>query len=320
MSHIYLPTGGSHDWQWLLASPGRHWKHGASAMALADAWEYAKPWPAPVAAALNNDPELRDLELLVALPEHEVPLPGGVRPSQTDLFVVARASSGLVTIAVEGKAAEPFGDHTVSEWRAHDSAGRRTRLAHLLEVLQLNDDERLAAIRYQLLHRTASAIIEAGRYGARHAVMLVHSFSPTHAWLDDYRAFARLFDVEADAGTVVRAGELDGVMLHLAWVSDEPRPLDPDPSSLGPRFDRAVALARQLHAPQMRKDTAIPYVSHLLGVTSLVLDDGGTEDEAIAALLHDAVEDQGGPQTLRRINSNSAIVWQRSSLHAPTPT
>jgi (p)ppGpp synthase/HD superfamily hydrolase len=72
---------------------------------------------------------------------------------------------------------------------------------------------------------------------------------------------------------------------------------------LGPRFDRAFALARDLHATQRRKDTEIPYVSHLMGVASLVLDDGGDEDEAIAALLHDAVEDQGGPKTLGVIRS-----------------
>lgn len=67
------------------------------------------------------------------------------------------------------------------------------------------------------------------------------------------------------------------------------------------RFDRALALARQLHAGQMRKGTDIPYISHLLAVTSLVLEDGGGEDEAIAALLHDAVEDQGGLDTLAEI-------------------
>lgn len=73
------------------------------------------------------------------------------------------------------------------------------------------------------------------------------------------------------------------------------------PPPLGPRLDAAFTLARDLHATQRRKDTAIPYVAHLLGVASLVLDDGGDEDEAIAALLHDAVEDQGGAPTLARI-------------------
>ena len=52
-------------------------------------------------------------------------------------------------------------------------------------------------------------------------------------------------------------------------------------------------LAHQLHADQTRKGTTIPYIGHLLAVTSIVIENGGTEDEAIAALLHDAVEDAG---------------------------
>ena len=62
---------------------------------------------------------------------------------------------------------------------------------------------------------------------------------------------------------------------------------------LGDRFAEAVRYASELHRDQGRKSTNIPYVAHLLGVASLVLDQGGDEDEAIAALLHDALEDQG---------------------------
>ena len=70
---------------------------------------------------------------------------------------------------------------------------------------------------------------------------------------------------------------------------------------LGARFEDALAYASRLHADQVRKQTDIPYVSHLLAVCALVLEDGGDEDEAIAALLHDAVEDQGGALTLAEI-------------------
>jgi (p)ppGpp synthase/HD superfamily hydrolase len=66
---------------------------------------------------------------------------------------------------------------------------------------------------------------------------------------------------------------------------------------LSARFDVALAFAARLHAGQLRKGTEIPYVSHLLAVSSLVLEYGGTEDEAIAGLLHDAIEDQGGNST-----------------------
>ncbi|HKA86385.1 MAG TPA: HD domain-containing protein [Haliangiales bacterium] len=72
---------------------------------------------------------------------------------------------------------------------------------------------------------------------------------------------------------------------------------------LGERFDRAMALAMELHRRHWRKGTTIPYLAHLLGVASLVLEHGGGEDEAAAALLHDAVEDQGGAPTLARIRA-----------------
>ena len=60
------------------------------------------------------------------------------------------------------------------------------------------------------------------------------------------------------------------------------------------RFERALVFAAQLHRDQRRKGSGVPYVSHLLAVCELTLEYGGDEDEAIAALLHDAIEDQGG--------------------------
>jgi (p)ppGpp synthase/HD superfamily hydrolase len=71
--------------------------------------------------------------------------------------------------------------------------------------------------------------------------------------------------------------------------------------NLTPRYEAALVLATQLHANQTRKGSEVPYISHLLGVSSLVLENGGTEDQAIAGLLHDAVEDQGGLPTLELI-------------------
>jgi GTP pyrophosphokinase len=78
------------------------------------------------------------------------------------------------------------------------------------------------------------------------------------------------------------------------------------------RFDEALLLASRLHAGQRRKGTPVPYIAHLLAVTSLVIEDGGDEDQAIAALLHDAVEDQGGAATraeiLRRFGQRVVMI------------
>jgi GTP pyrophosphokinase len=76
----------------------------------------------------------------------------------------------------------------------------------------------------------------------------------------------------------------------------------PDPV-LGTRFVEALRLAVDLHSQQARKGSNVPYMGHLLGVCGLVIDSGGSEDEAIAAVLHDAVEDQGGAATLELIRT-----------------
>lgn len=72
-------------------------------------------------------------------------------------------------------------------------------------------------------------------------------------------------------------------------------------SHLGPRFTAALAFASEIHGAQRRKGTTIPYIAHLLAVAAIVIEAGGDEDAAIAALLHDAVEDQGGKPMSDRI-------------------
>jgi (p)ppGpp synthase/HD superfamily hydrolase len=73
--------------------------------------------------------------------------------------------------------------------------------------------------------------------------------------------------------------------------------------TLTSRFDAAFAYAHEAHATQTRRGSGVPYIGHLMGVASIVIDDGGSEDEAIAALFHDAAEDQGGRQRLEDIRA-----------------
>ena len=80
------------------------------------------------------------------------------------------------------------------------------------------------------------------------------------------------------------------------------------------RFDQALAMAIDKHRSQFRKGSDIPYISHLMTVSGLVLENGGDEDQAIAGLLHDAVEDAGGLETLEEIRVQfgdrvANIVW-----------
>ncbi len=91
------------------------------------------------------------------------------------------------------------------------------------------------------------------------------------------------------------------------------------------RFEDALAYAARIHNGQTRKSSELPYVSHLLAVCALVLEDGGEEDEAIAALLHDAGEDAGGHGRIEEIRSRygdrvARIVEECSdTLETPKP-
>jgi len=224
VTRVRIPPRRPEDWRTLLADPSTQWRVGYSAYELAHAWQAADAFPPPVSAALATAP-FGALELIFALPEHKVRMPGRGGDSATDLFVLARGTDGdLVTLAVEGKVGESF-DKPVGEWLADprgDRANRQDRLAGLaellgLEVVRLNDTS------YQLLHRTAAALLEADRLNGAHAVLLVHSFSAKRAHLDEYRAFAHLLGASGEPDTVEPAGVRHGVELHVCWVADRAR-------------------------------------------------------------------------------------------------
>jgi hypothetical protein len=218
-------TSGPDNWKDLLADPVKHWQPGYSARTLAYCWEAADGFPPEVAQALSqsDSPLLADLTPVLAVPEFKVPLPGGVRASQNDIFVLARSASGPVSIMVEGKVSESFGP-TLHEWIDQASLGKKKRLRFLMWSLGLGSQPQ-GAIRYQLLHRAASAIITGEQYRAAAAVLVVHSFSEAHrkepAGWPDYQAFAGLFGVGAVQGMVQPLGRRSRIPLFGAWVDGD---------------------------------------------------------------------------------------------------
>lgn len=222
---ILVPATGTEDWRRLLMDPKKHWKQGYSAKALADSWQSAPAMPASIRVLFDTSGYFPEFEPLLAAPEHQVPLPGGNQPSRNDVWVLARWQAGLISIAVEGKVAENFGP-TLAEWNGEASSGKQVRQAFLLQKLGLQVPP-AATIRYQLLHRPASALIEAERYHARRAVMLVHSFSPSNDGFSDYAAFLELFGATAIRESLVPARpRADGIELFFGWVNDKV-PQDP---------------------------------------------------------------------------------------------
>ena len=217
-------TTGPEDWQVGLEKPA-HWRTGRSAKALAYSWEQARGFPPEVLVAPNSSgfPTFKDIHFVRGDVEFETALPGSRRGSQSDILVQAISDSSVITMAIEGKVEEGF-DKSIGNWRldATHRSGKPDRLNFLKKRLGLPGQD-LRHIRYQLLHRTASALIEAERFGASAAVMLVHSFSQCDKHLEDYLAFVDLFETTGNVDTVSHAGNRNGIDLYLAWVRGEER-------------------------------------------------------------------------------------------------
>lgn len=180
MHRLFVPSWGPSDWRRLLANPGSQWVRRKSAYELAVAWEAARGTarglPDRVAAILDTHDTTKCARLILGLPELQVSLPGGGHASQTDLWALLRADTRLVSMAVESKSGEPF-DRPVSAWLsdAKEGSGKPARLEALRAILAVGSLE-LGHIRYQLLHRCASAILLAREYSACAAVLLIQAF------------------------------------------------------------------------------------------------------------------------------------------------
>lgn len=216
VAKILIPASSPEDWKQFLAEPEKQWKSGYSARSLAYCWQEADGIPPEIISVLEMIPSLKDLKAIFAIPEHKVPLPGGARASQNDVWVLAESISGLVSIAVEGKVSEPFGP-TVGEWLKNMTTGKEHRLRFLCGELGLEYPPPMN-VRYQLLHRTVSAIVEAKRFRSNQAVMVVHTFSRTNEWLEDYQYFLSLFGLEAGVDQAVSTRIGNEIDLSLAWV------------------------------------------------------------------------------------------------------
>lgn len=217
MNHTYIPTQNLEDWQVGLSDSDKHWKDDFSAKLTAQSWHKADGFPIPIQSVFSAAGEpFTSLKPLIVLPEHKVALPPqGARPSQNDVWVLASHRFGLASIAVEGKKDESFGP-TLGEWKS-ESGGKTERLRFLTQLLHLEEnlgDE----IRYQFLHRAASALLEAQRFHANMALCLIQSFGTTPSSWDDYGNFARLFGHNPQRNEIVLLNDFDSIPLYLAWI------------------------------------------------------------------------------------------------------
>ena len=218
---IVVPTKGVESWKELLADPEKHWKAGYSAQNAAYSWENANGVPDEIIRVLkqSGSEAFQSASLALAIPEYAVDLAGGSHPSQNDVFAILSGPNGLITMMVEAKGTEDF-DITVGEWKTRTSdAGATERMADISSHIGLEDDIP-GSIRYQLLHRTASSVIEAKRFHASFAVMVVQSFEPDDSrnHFGDFLDFVALYGREAHKDSLIELTTVQGVRLFAAWV------------------------------------------------------------------------------------------------------
>jgi hypothetical protein len=226
MKRILIPTTGGSDWQSLLAKPVLHWRKGFSAMTAAASWEAAAgELPPEISALLDSSGAdvLQNLELLVAIPEWETELEGGVTTSKTDVLALCRNEIGLCVVAVEAKVNEDFGP-LVEAKRNEASTGQSDRLDSLQKLLGMASLS--GSIRYQLLHRTASALLTAKLFHADTAVMLIQSFGNKANLRTDFDNFGQSLNAQRIGTNIYSITAKESPKLFLAWCQGDPKFLE----------------------------------------------------------------------------------------------
>jgi hypothetical protein len=227
MNLLCTETRGICSWRERLVKPDSQWRRGYSAFETAVAWEGASSNPAglpePIGALFRNS-VFGEGALLLAIAEHKVPLPGGQADSQCDVWALLDTTAGLLSLSVEAKANEPFGadneslEHWLDAGKSDKSkSNRAARWRYISENLPLVDFDHYKDVPYQLLHRCAAGVIEAKRFRAPNAALVVQAFAAPG---ESFQMFSRLCSavgVNAVRGQmqIVNAGD---IRLGIGWA------------------------------------------------------------------------------------------------------
>ncbi len=217
---LYVPMLDPEDVIRHLGKQHEHWKAGRSAHALSNTWFSSTELPHSVRSLFDTNPTFKSAELIDAFLEREVDLGTAGRHSQTDLLAIVAVEDRLAVVAVEGKAGEPFGEY-VREW-LDESEGKDARLAALCSTLGMSADE-ARPVRYQLLHRAASAVYETRRYRSSLAVLLIQSFAQDDASFADFADFLRALGIKEKIARGILYGPVvcEGRSLYAGWIDEE---------------------------------------------------------------------------------------------------
>lgn len=209
--------------QWTRPKKPEHWKPGRSAMELAKAW-FRKPHASPpneFLKLLQSSERLTGIQLLRGVPELVTSLPERGEGRNHDLWLLAGTKDEQVTICVEAKADEAFGNETVSQYRQSaqkylESGGRTKvpqRIDRMLSIVSGASDD-WDCIRYQLLAALCGTVLQAVRDGSSIAVLVVHEFRTAKTTAekleDNEREFAEFMQVALTLAVPISSGTLYG--------------------------------------------------------------------------------------------------------------
>jgi hypothetical protein len=174
-------------------------------------------FPPEIAALFDSLEPTRGATLLLAFPEHHVPLARGAQASQTDLWLLARTMHGLVSVVIEGRVNGSFGP-TIGDRPADATAAPLQRWAALCDLLEI-DPGCDPSVRHRLLHRTTIALLEARRFFARTAAVIVHSFSRSCEGFGDFQHFVAVMGgIVRMPGELIAVAPREGIELFFGWA------------------------------------------------------------------------------------------------------
>jgi len=226
MNRLNTATRGICSWRERLANPERQWRRCFSALETAVSWESASNstsgLPEPI-GKLFRDNDYGEPILLFAIAEHKVDLPGGHAASQSDVWAIIKTSADKLSLTVEAKAQEPFGDDILEKWLVagkteKSKSNRKERWDYVRSYLPKTDS--FLQVRWQLLHRCAAAVIEAERFGFQHAAFVVQAFKTPDESFQDYALFCRALKISAARGSMATTS-VGGISLSVGWADCE---------------------------------------------------------------------------------------------------
>ena len=227
MNRLCIETRGICNWRDRLAKPDTQWKRKFSAFETAVSWENSSRSPAglpePIAELFRGS-IFGEATLLLGIAEHKVPLVGGLADSQCDVWALLSTASGHVSLSVEAKANEPFGqgNQSLKDWLAAGESeksrqNRRDRWEHIVDHLPSALPDAYSLVPYQLLHRCAAAVIEAKRFSVPNAVFVVQAFQSPDESFEAFSRFCQAVNITAERGQMQMA-TVEGIRLGIGWV------------------------------------------------------------------------------------------------------